>query len=179
MGGGNQYQLKLWNEDNFPIEQYPFAQQAYEQRKWAFVSDVARLHALYYEGGIYLDTDMEIIKSIEPLFNYQAFAHIERSRLLSIGFAGSIPFHPWFERQLSWYKLIPLRTCYNILANTRVISRLTDLHYLIRLNQLKEFNLKDNMHFLPRECFQPTRNSDGSYQITDKTFAIHHGTGMW
>ena len=44
--------IKLWNEDNFPVELYPFAEQALQQKKWAMVSDVARLHALYYEGGI-------------------------------------------------------------------------------------------------------------------------------
>lgn len=51
-----EYKIILWNEDNFPVNKYPFAKQALHDKKWAFVSDVARLHALYYHGGIYMDT---------------------------------------------------------------------------------------------------------------------------
>lgn len=56
------YEFVLWNEDNFPIEKYPFAQEAYDKKKYAFTSDVARLAALYEHGGIYLDTDIEMLK---------------------------------------------------------------------------------------------------------------------
>ena len=53
-----EYTLKEWNEDNFDIASVPFVKEAYEHRKWAFVSDYVRLHALYHDGGVYMDTDV-------------------------------------------------------------------------------------------------------------------------
>ena len=61
------YEIIEWNEQNFDINICPFVKQAYENKKWAFVSDYARLYALYENGGIYLDTDVELIKPLDKL----------------------------------------------------------------------------------------------------------------
>ena len=61
------YQLKEWNESNFDIHFSPYVEEAYKNKKWAFVSDVARLYALSMEGGIYMDTDMQVLKSFDAL----------------------------------------------------------------------------------------------------------------
>ncbi|MFC0322754.1 glycosyltransferase family 32 protein [Gallibacterium melopsittaci] len=174
----NGFRIKLWNEDNFPIDLYPFAKEALRQKKWAMVSDVARLHALYYEGGIYLDTDMELIKPLEPLLNCQAFGCVESKRLISIGLVGARVFHPWIGKALSWYKLTPFRDIYHIIANTRIISRMTELHYGVKLNG-QPFRLNDGMYFFPYDSFLPRKNDKGEFIITDNTIAIHHGTGLW
>lgn len=67
------YELKLWNENNFDVARYPFAKAAYENKRYAFVSDVARLHALQEEGGIYLDTDMLLLKTLDPFLVHSFF----------------------------------------------------------------------------------------------------------
>ena len=67
------YQIKRWDESNYNFEKYPFCREAYEKKKWAFVSDVARLDIVYSEGGIYLDTDVELIKSLDDLLIEHAF----------------------------------------------------------------------------------------------------------
>ncbi len=172
------FTFKLWNEDNFPIDDYIFSKQAFEQKKWAMVADVARLHALYHEGGIYLDTDMQLIKPLAPLLNYQAFGCVEAKRLISIGLAGAKPFHPWIGKALSWYKITPFRDCYRIIASTRIYSRMTELHYGIKLNG-QPFELNDGMYFFPYDYFLPRRDEKGKFIITDNTIAIHHGTGLW
>ena len=59
------YEIKEWNEDNFDINSYPYAKEAYDKRRLAFVSDVVRLYALYQEGGIYMDTDVEVLKPLD------------------------------------------------------------------------------------------------------------------
>ena len=59
------YELKEWNEDNFNMDLYPYVREAYGKRKFAFVTDVVRLFALYTEGGIYMDTDVEVIKNLD------------------------------------------------------------------------------------------------------------------
>ena len=67
------YEIKEWNEDNFDLETYPYAREAYENRKFAFVTDVVRLYALYHEGGIYMDTDVEVLKPLDRFLNDPAF----------------------------------------------------------------------------------------------------------
>lgn len=65
------YEIKLWNEDNFDINLCPYVQQAYANKKFAFVSDVARLYALVNEGGIYLDTDVELLRGFSHILDNQ------------------------------------------------------------------------------------------------------------
>lgn len=64
------YELKLWNEDNFDVDSVPFVKEAYEARKYAFVADYVRLHALYTEGGIYLDSDIKVLRPLDEFLKY-------------------------------------------------------------------------------------------------------------
>ena len=68
-----EYELRLWNEDSFDLDMYPYAREAYDNRKFAFVTDVVRLWALEKFGGVYMDTDVEVLKSFEPLMQDVAF----------------------------------------------------------------------------------------------------------
>ena len=67
------YEFKEWNEQNFNCDSNDFVEQAYKNKKWAFVADYARLKALYEYGGIYLDTDVEILKAFDDLLNEKKF----------------------------------------------------------------------------------------------------------
>lgn len=84
------YEIKEWNEDNFDINCIPFVKQAYEEKKWAFVADVCRFHACYTEGGIYLDTDVEVFRRFDEFLNDHFFigtqvqAHPDREDWISI-----------------------------------------------------------------------------------------------
>ena len=69
-----EYEYKLWNEDNFDVYSVPYTKEAYDCKKYAFVSDYVRLYALDKEGGIYLDVDFEVFKSFEDLLHWGAFA---------------------------------------------------------------------------------------------------------
>ena len=71
------YELKLWTERNFDISCNKYVSQAYESGKYAFVSDYARLYAIYNYGGIYFDTDVELLKPIDSLLEYKAFIALE------------------------------------------------------------------------------------------------------
>lgn len=72
-----EYQIKCWNEENFDIQSNPFINQAYKAKKYAFVADYIRLFALYTEGGIYLDTDVKVLKSFSPYLNHSFISSIE------------------------------------------------------------------------------------------------------
>lgn len=71
------YELKLWNEDNFDVTSVPFVKQAYDAKKFAFVSDYVRLYALYSEGGIYLDTDVRVFRPFDEFLIYSFFTSQE------------------------------------------------------------------------------------------------------
>ncbi len=82
------YTIKCWNEHLFDVNRFDFTREAYKLGKYAFVSDVCRLYALYEEGGIYLDTDMMVLKDFSPLLNDQFFIGEEREGLISAGIIG-------------------------------------------------------------------------------------------
>lgn len=71
------WKIQCWNEDNFDIDLYPYAKEAYINKKYAFVADVARLYALYNYGGVYLDTDVELFKPLDSFLEYDLFSGIE------------------------------------------------------------------------------------------------------
>ncbi|NCC01725.1 MAG: glycosyl transferase [Clostridia bacterium] len=171
------YNIVLWDEKNFPFEKYPFAQQAYEQKKWAFVADVARLHAIYYYGGIYMDTDVEVLKPFDDLLNCDAFACYETPNLITIGTLGAKPKHPWVGLILLWYQGLNMSKNYNEIANTRIISRMMRLHYKVKLNG-KEMVFADGVHLYPREYFCPDKEH-GVWKTSEDTYCIHHFTGLW
>lgn len=100
------YQYMLWNEDNFDVASYPYAQEAYAAKKYAFVSDVARLKALKEYGGIYFDVDFEVYKPFDDLLRNEAFAGFEGSKHnpVMMGVLGSVPQGRWVSRQLERYE---------------------------------------------------------------------------
>lgn len=79
------YEIKEWNESNYDVHKVPYISEAYDAGKMAFVSDYARLDIIYKHGGIYLDTDVEIIKSLEPLLEHTCFLGAERDGIVATG----------------------------------------------------------------------------------------------
>ncbi|MBR4241618.1 MAG: hypothetical protein IKR97_05300, partial [Eubacterium sp.] len=72
------YEIIQWNEENYDINKFQYAKEAHDAKKWAFVSDLARLDIVYNEGGIYLDTDVELIRSLDSLLDNKCFLAIEQ-----------------------------------------------------------------------------------------------------
>ncbi len=170
----------LWNEDNFDVASYQYAKEAYDARKYAFVSDVARLHALDSYGGIYLDTDVLVFKSLAPLLIYSAFAGFEGSKHLPIGtcIMGSIKNGQWVQEQLDDYhgRHFTLSDgTYDTTTNVTFISRRMKENGFI--NNGLEQDYKD-LHIFPVDYFCP-RHTTGEYIRTDNTYCEHLGIGSW
>ena len=97
------YKVKIWTEDNMPPLN-KFAQYAYNEKKWAFVSDYLRFYILYNEGGIYLDTDMEVLKSLDDLLQYPFFSGWDRTgQYVYAGIIGSMAKNNYVENILKKY----------------------------------------------------------------------------
>ena len=99
------YEIKLWNEETFDFNQNAFVRQAYENKKWAFVADYARLKALSEFGGIYLDTDMEIIKDISHILESECFVGVEDSGLVNAAVIGAKrPHNEFIDKLIKQYE---------------------------------------------------------------------------
>lgn len=174
------YEYKLWNEDNFDIHCNPYVQEAYESRKFAFVTDYVRLYALYYEGGIYMDTDVEVLKPYDDLLSLTGFTGYEGSKYLPpvTGTIASEAGNEWVKEQLDAYDgihfLLPDGSM-DLTTNTVRISRIMKQGGFIQDGKKKEYK---GMHIFPVEYFCP-RQTTGEILITKDTYCDHHFLGSW
>lgn len=99
------WEIVEWNESNYDVSAYPYMQEAYEAKKWAFVSDVARLDIVAKHGGVYLDTDVELLAPIDELVQQDAFYIFETERNIATGLGfGAAAGHPTVTAMLRYYE---------------------------------------------------------------------------
>lgn len=164
------YEYKLWNEDNFDVNSTPYTKEAYEARKFAFVSDVVRLKALKDYGGIYFDVDFEVYKPFDSLLDYKAFAGFEGSKHnpVMMGVIASEPEGKWVSEQLSLYEN-------RHFIVDRVPDLTTNVTFISSRMAQKGFtpNGKEqdylDLHIFPVEYFCP-RLTTGEYIRTKNTY---------
>jgi hypothetical protein len=174
------WKYMLWNEDSFDFSLYPYAREAYEARKFAFVSDVARLHALKLCGGLYLDTDVLVYKSFDPLLEYKAFAGFEGSKHCPVGTCvlASEVEGAWVNKQLADYegrRFIKEDGSYDLTTNVSFITQKMEEGGFVSNGQEQDF---DGLHVFPVDYFSP-RHTTGEYLRTENTYCEHLGLGSW
>lgn len=98
-----EYEIVEWNENNFDINQHPYTRMANQNKKWAFISDYARLAILRDRGGIYLDTDMFVVKSLNEILDREIIIGYEDDKYINASILGSIPNHPYISDVLTEY----------------------------------------------------------------------------
>lgn len=173
------YEIVEWNEKNFDIDSFAYAREAYEAKKWAFVSDVARLYALVEQGGIYMDTDVELVKGLESILDYEAVSGFENDKDIPTGLMASIPHQSLFEELLSEYNdlhFVREDSSYDLTTNVVRITN-TCLKYGFKPNNsmqtIKGFTI------LPKDYLCPKDYETGEIIITENTIAIHHFESSW
>ena len=174
------YAYKQWNEDTVDLNLNAYAKEAYEARKFAFVSDYVRLWALEREGGIYLDTDVEVFKSFEDLLGYKAFAGFEGSKHLPVGTCvmASEAQGVWVSEQLEAYRdrhFLKGDGTFDLTTNVQFITaRMCEDGFV---QNGAEQDYKD-LHIFPVDYFSP-RHTTGEYLRTENTYCDHLGLGTW
>ncbi|MBP3199307.1 MAG: glycosyl transferase [Butyrivibrio sp.] len=174
------YEYKLWNEDNFDINSIPYVKEAYEARKFAFVTDYVRLHALYTEGGIYMDTDVEVLKPYDDLLNLPGFTGYEGSKYLPpvTGTLASEAGNLWVKEQLESYVDAHFFKPDGTLDTKTNTIRISEIMRKGGFVQNGEKQVYKNMHIFPVEYFCP-RQTTGEVLITENTYCDHHFMGSW
>lgn len=103
------WEIKEWNEDNIPADLNDFYKQALENKKWAFASDVARLYALYTEGGVYMDTDVEVYKPLDEFLTEEGFTGFEDINYPVTATMGAEKGNPVIKMMLDYYNCIDFK----------------------------------------------------------------------
>ena len=98
------FEIREWNETNTNPYQSKFYKDAYRKKKYAYIADCVRVQAIYEYGGIYLDTDMLLLKPIDDLISYDFFAGYEVEGRPAYGFFGAIPGHRFLKHMIAFYK---------------------------------------------------------------------------
>ena len=174
------YKIVCHNEDNFDINQNKYAKEAYDAGKWAFVSDYVRLKVLYDEGGIYLDTDVELLKPLDKLIEERGFMGFDDNGVISTG----LGFACEKENELVGVLLkdyddisfVLPDGSYDMLPcpdrNAKTMKELGFDHS----NQNQIFK---GIRMLPEDYLCPMKYYTGKKVITENTYSIHHFCASW
>lgn len=174
------YEIKRWDESNYDIGKNLYMKQAYECRAYGFVPDYARLDILYNYGGIYLDTDVELIRNIDDLLYQEAFCGVEKWQIVNFGgCSGAVKGHDSIKafinarENLKFYDEYGLKnqnTCgyydTQVLLNNGYIMNCTNQSVL-------------GINVYTSDFFHPYDYMSGKCEITSNTFSVHHFNGGW
>ncbi len=177
------YEIKEWNEDNFDVNIIPYTREAYALKKYAFVSDYARFYILYHYGGLYFDTDVEVIRPMEDILARGAFMGIEQDASLvgvapGLGLGASSGLEVYREI-LSYYECLHYVDAEGCPLPGTVVSHTTRLlqqHGFILENTLQQIA---GVWIYPNDYFNPLEDATGKLNITKNTRSIHWYSKTW
>lgn len=161
------YEIIEWNESNFDINQCEYVKLAAAQNQWAFVSDYARALALYEQGGIYMDIDVEVKLSLDEFLHHRAFSGFEIKGSPFTALWATEAGHPWARKVLDFYNH---KTDFDLTTNTVFVSELLVKEYGIDPQKDEKQELKDGIVIYP-----------STYFCLDlaKNYTTHHFIGTW
>lgn len=179
-----EYEIKEWNESNFNLEYCDYVKEAYQAKKWAFVSDYVRFWALYHEGGLYFDTDVEVIKDMNDIIGHGSFMGCEvlDKRTVRVAPGLGLGFEPGtslFKEILDDYQKSHFLNVDGSINYTTVVDRTTDIlkkHGFIEEDRIQQVA---GVTIYPKEYFCPMDYGTGKLDLTENTRSIHWYDASW
>lgn len=176
------YKVMEWNEENFDVETAcKYVREAYEAKKWAFVSDYVRLKALYEYGGLYFDTDLEVFRGLDKFLKNRGFFCTESHYTVSTAIIGAEPHAEWIKDLLDEYETLNFIDAdgnMNKLPNTKRVQKYLEGKYRYHWSDKPE-ELAPGLVVYPEEYFSPLNCFTGVMKVTDNTYAMHHYDNTW
>lgn len=178
------YELCLWNEENFDINSNSYVKAAYEAKKFAFVRDYIRIRAMYTYWWISMDTDVEVLKNLDKFLGSKWFSWFEDRDLIPTWIMASEQWNPFIWEILDWYKVNEFDPN-NLVTNVIIITNIAKEKYwfkwwcneLVKLkNDVYEFYPKS--YFCPISYLKPTYNRRNLIKDKD-CYTIHHFAWSW
>ncbi len=174
------FEIREWNEDNCDYLSIPFMAEAYQAKKYAFVSDVMRLIVLEQDGGVYFDTDVEVIKDISPLLKNEGFIGFENDQFVASGLVlASEAHHPVIQAMIDEYKklhFIDPDGSFNPVGCPHLNSDVMERFGLVRNG---EEQIVSGIHVYPEDFFNPMDSTTGKLSKTRNTYSIHWYSMSW
>ena len=180
------YEFMLWNFDRFDKKSSLWVKQAFDAKKYAFAADYIRLYALYNYGGIYLDTDVEVLKPFDDLLNQPYFLGKENSEnIIEAATVGAEKGCLWIGECLKYYEGRKFEYTFGKYDTKPLPAIIRDI--ITEKYELKQINGKDEIHrdeknvyVLPVDYFSPKKWDDPTIlDITKNTYSIHHFAKTW
>ena len=188
------YEIIEWNETNYDVRKNKYMSDAYDEKKWAFVSDYARIDIIYNYGGIYLDTDVELLRPLDELLKDKMFCGWEsRDPILDekrITYENSVNLGLGFgaeKNNIALKDILDLYEKLNFINEDGSLNLMACPHYQTEI--LKQYGLddsqrtyqklKDEIIVYPESYFSPKSMTTGKITLTDETYSIHHFSGTW
>ena len=172
------WEIVRWDEDSFDVDSTLWTKQAYEAKKYAFVSDFVRLKALYEMGGVYLDTDVELVQPLDQFLMHRAFSGFESATLIQTGVIGAEKGHPVIHRWMDYYEgRAYLENGKPIMVPN--VSHITEdlIAHGVQMDDRRQ--TIDGMEIYPQTWFCPLSAVSIERKITADTHALHYFTSTW
>lgn len=180
-----EYEFIKWDFSRFPLQQSDWVREAFENKKYAFAADYIRLFALYNEGGIYLDTDVEVKKSYNDLLDRPYFMGCESTpNIIEAATIGVEPHSVWLKNILKHYEdrhFVHLDGSFDTEPLPQIMRDILQKNYGLKfIDKPSNFNPSDSaIQLLPVEYFSPKHWDTKELYPTKNTYSIHHFAGSW
>lgn len=180
------YEIKEWNEDNFDVNVVPYTKEAYQAKKYAFVSDYARFWILYHYGGVYFDTDVEVIRSMDDIITQGPYMGIEvkatanNAPLVNPGLGiGCHANHPFYKDVLDYYNGMHFIDSNGRITPVTVVTHTSKVLIAHGMKNINECQEVAGIFIYPRDFFNPLDDNTGVLNITENTRSIHWYSKTW
>ena len=174
------FEICEWNEDNCDYLAMSFMAEAYAAKKYAFVSDVMRLIVLEQYGGVYFDTDVEVVRSISPLLNDEGFIGFENDQFVNSGQAmAAVPHQPVVQAMIEEYKKLHFANAdgtVNAVGCPHLNSDVLERFGLVRNGREQ---MVAGIHVYSADYFNPLDSVTGKLTKTENTYSIHWYSMSW
>lgn len=174
------YQIIEWNKKNFDCNCCPYSREAFQMGKFAFVSDVARAYALYHQGGIYLDTDVEVLQSFDHFLAHRSFWGFEAGKYIATSTIGAEKGNELIKAYIDQYsgrQFIQNDGSVDLTTNVSIVTQLLQKRGLI-LDDVQQV-IGDNNIIYPQRYFSPYDCRTGVLSIHSDTIAVHYYSNTW
>lgn len=182
------YEFVLWDTNRFKLDGNVWVKQAFETKKYAFAADFIRLYAVYHYGGIYLDTDIEVLKSFNDLLERPYFVGSEGQEVIEAGVFGAEKNSEWVKQCLDYYEgktFINSDGSFNTLTLPRIM--MAQISKIMNIQEINPVILNVEMHrknseiiyMFPKDYFCAKNHGTGEIEKTENTYCIHHFAMSW